>query len=130
MKKTIIQRCDNMVMSAIFAVLILHISSIIVSRAVYVEPTEYNPYAMTWAPFFYTLSEAVLAAVLLWKAYRLSACAYTKIAVWLYILLIITSIICIFSWWDYWIFASIMSFVFIGGTSAMLTLFIINKFVK
>lgn len=128
MKKSIVQRCDNVIMYAIFAVLVLHVASVIVSRITYQEPVEYHAYSMTWAPFFYTLSEFVLALVLLWKAYRLGACTYTKIAVWLYILLIVTSIICIFSWFDYSAFQLIMNLIFVGGTSAMLTLFAINKF--
>lgn len=93
MKKESIRKSDGHIMFAIFCVLIIHLISLVLSFILDSSPEKISSYSMFWSPLLYTLVEGVLAYVLWWKAYRLGACKYTKIAVWIYAAIVISSLI-------------------------------------
>lgn len=121
MKKSISSRCDSIVMSAIFLITILYLIQYILS---YVD-IKIHPQRLY--QFFTTCEILILSGCMLWKAYRLKACIYTKIATWMYIGIILSSLIYIIIPFGYKIFLNIFLLSFFCGMITMLIAYIFKK---
>jgi hypothetical protein len=125
MKKKAAKRIDLIILSAIFCIILLYIydyiSSIVWSR----------PYFMKWSvDHFHCIKdcvlEIILCALLFWKTYRLGACVFTKVAIWSYAFLILTSLFYYLFLFPYKILLIIGSILLFGGMGLMFLLFIIR----
>lgn len=121
MKKNISSRCDTVIMSAIFLISILYVLQVILYKL------NLNIDINRLYQFFTTIEVLILACCMLWKAYRLQACKYTKIATWMYIGIILSSLIYIIIPFGYNNFLNVLLLFFLLGIISMLIAFIFRK---
>ncbi len=88
MKKTHRRNLDIIILVTIFLATLLQFYDCIASEIVVYKPVR------RWSPLhFHFIRDCVygllFSSVLFWKAYRLGACVFTKIAVWLFLFLVV-----------------------------------------
>lgn len=87
MKRNISKECDVVVMAAVFIIAAIYIIQYFVIKI------GCNIHPQRLYQLFTSLEIFILSGCLLWKAYRLGACVATKVATWMYLLIVLTSLI-------------------------------------
>jgi hypothetical protein len=112
--RSLAKQCDAVIMFAIFGIVASYIVLyfILTFNSIIIIP-------MRLYQICASAELTILGLCLLWKAYRLDACAFTKIAVWMYIIFTVTSLIyCIFPF-GYRVLLDIFMWLFVGGAVVM-----------
>lgn len=116
-KKNISKKCDILILTSIFLILLLYIIQYTgIKFKAFDQRRMFDLFAM--------LEILILSTGQVWKAYRLDACIYTKIAVWTYVSFLIVSIGYIIFPFDYKIMLNVVLIFIIIGLSSMLFTFI------
>lgn len=130
MKKSVKRNSDIVILSGIFALVLIYFLSLITSYKYVGTPLENNDYATFWYPLYNTLSQLVFAVILTLKAYRLGACVFTKIATHLWSSLIILGLIYILFFNYYSIFLTVLAIAFIASIIITIIVFILKLCLK
>lgn len=128
MKRRSIQHSDKVVMLSIFAVLLLYVLNYIGVKNIETKASPVGGYFHLYM-LQATLTELIFCFTLWWKAERLGACIYTKIAVYCYGGIILISLWYITIGMKYYSTLLYIQYVLAGGVLAMFISFIIN-FIK
>lgn len=120
MKRNFSKECDFVIMLIVFLISVSYIAHFFVLKT---NPS--NPQRVY--EIFNTFELSALAVVLVWKAYRLNACIYTKIATWMYIAMLLNSFIYLINPYNYKVFLSLYMVISIICCSFILFYFLISK---
>jgi hypothetical protein len=122
MKRNIARECDNLIAISIFAILLLYLLQYAVIE-LHLMPSRRA------SALFTTLEILVLAGGQVWKAYRLGACALTKIATWGYVALVSASVIYTLIPMSYSKFLNILLILLISAITSLLTYHFISLWI-
>ncbi len=120
MKRNFSKECDFFVMLIVFLISASYIANYFV-----IKTNPANPQRVY--ELFNTFELSALASALVWKAYRLNACIYTKIATLIYAASLIHSFIYLIVPYNYSIFLNIAICLNIVCCSLILFYFLISR---
>jgi hypothetical protein len=128
-KKSTKKVSDTLVVVGIFLMIGLYTASMLlsyVSEPVEVLSKNSTSYPFFWGPLMSNLMLFVSSGVFLWIAYRVGSCIFTKIISWLFLTLVVNSLIYIIFAVDYAILFWIAYFSIIGFIALFSSLMLIG----
>lgn len=121
-KRNLAKECDFVIMLSIFLIAALYGVQLLLLKYTDIHPARINQ-GITQTELL------ILAGGVLWKAYRLNACAFTKIAVWMYITLVIETIVYIIIPFGYKRMLTIGFYIFMIGIAILFTTYLVQKWI-
>lgn len=121
--KKISKQCDIVIMLCVFVLCGIYIWSWFSQEILSIS--EWNKLRQYFIQV--ALTEVVLSGCLLWKAHRLNACVFTKIATYMYSILVLTSLSYLLLDIKTQIFMMIAMGIFVIGSASMLFTYIIKR---
>lgn len=129
--KGVRQKSDLMVLASAFFFTVLYFLSYIFAN-IYVDETfEFaeNKYRDDIYPLLNSIGYCGISLVLLWNAIRIGSCQYTKIAVYLYLLLTFVTLLYRIFLFEYILIINIVFYITVIGVSALFFIYIIRKWI-
>ncbi len=120
MKRNFSKECDFVVMLIVFLISASYIAHFFV-----LQTNPKNPQRVY--EIFNTFELSALAGALVWKAYRLNSCIYTKVVTLMYVAMLMNSFIYLINPYNYQVFLSLYMVISVVCCSLILFYFLISN---
>lgn len=121
--RNLAKECDIVIMYSIFAIALLNLFYIIGHEIWILNPRK--GFAISAH-----IELLILGSCLIWKAYRLGSCLYTRVAVWLYVIYLLTGLIYVIHPFGFHIVSKINTYLFCCATMLLFSVFLTKLVLK